>query len=1141
MCQNKKCSNCGTENRSIALFCKQCGMTLPVSALASNRVDDLMPKVIGHQQVKELLDSIITTHRNQIARGIKKVRNNDLLLLGGSGTGKSLIVREMAHLLCEKGILLKEEPIILNAMTTLQAYLNEAEKHMEELSGALLCIDSFQGLARRAKDGGSITEMERLYEIKNMIEDKGANIMIVIAGIDNGDITSYLKNNNNIAANFKHRVDLQDYSVDELVDLTLYNLSSIYGMKASVESAKKMGRIYKQMFVDKDSLLEQNGKFVQKYVERIFDKSQQRDPLSTMILPDDIDGKEYVKKTYEEAIAELDNYVGIDEIRKEIKSIHDSIETAMEDEEDYVLGNHYLFLGNPGTGKTTVARILSNVLTALEALPIGHIVEVDRSQMVSSYLGGTARTVASIVKKAIGGILFIDEAYTLIKDENDSYGKEAVDTLLKLMEDNRGKFVVIAAGYTNEMRRFVDSNPGLPSRFNKTIIFRDYNPDELTQIFKNMCAAGNHPYIIDAKYEPHLLSYFKSIFNQKGRDFANARTVRNLYKQAIERHNTRVEELRAQGIDVSALKRVLTREDIVGSQSNELSIDEAMAKLSELVGMKDVKEKVAALKSTLEIERERIERGLLDPQNTPQHIVITGNPGTGKTTVARLLGSIFHAIGLLPSDKVIEKEAKDLKSSYVNDTAKRMNDAVDEAMGGILFIDEAYMLMDVDATGQGDKTGKEAVGALITRMMNDAGKFVLVMAGYPKKMNEFVDKANEGFRRRFRAFLNIDDYTAEELYQIFLLKSNKQHFKLTDEADRLLKIKIEQMVDTKSENFGNAGEIDKLINSVVECQSIRLHKLLSSCQQLDNETMQTIEAEDIPIKRPKKLDTSSILARLDDYVGLDGVKNELRNIVNSINFNKKLSEIQEKPVSMPLDHYVFMGNPGTGKTTIAQMMADILYSMELLPSNNLVEVKREDLVAGYLGQTAPNVKRVVQSALGGVLFIDEAYALVQGGNDSFGMEAVNALLTLLLTYKNKFVCIVAGYTSNMNDFLHKNPGLSSRFTKKIMFEDYTPEELTKIFENKVQQTLYSLQSKAKIAVYEFFKEIYIRKDEHFGNARTVGNFFELVKTAHSNSFADSCQLDEIKDQARFTELTVEDILNAKSAYEQEFNSLSILQ
>lgn len=1091
-----ECSKCGGKNRAEANFCKWCGTQLVSEQdIAAAKI---MPDVIGLTTFKDVVRNIVETHRAQTMRGIKRIRDNDMIITGNAGTGKTFAVKKMTKVLHDNGILKNPVPVILNATTTLTSYLNEVDQHLDELKGSLLCVDAFQGVAHEARQGGALSVMDRLFEVKNMIKDEGELLMIVICGIDNGDITTYLRNNRNIAGNFRFMVQFPDFSLDEMVEMCSKILGDTYTMTLSDEARGKVKRVLKQKLLDNDEKIKTNGKFLQKFVDDIFDAAQKRDDSDSCIQPEDVRGKEYIQKTYEEAVAELDKYVGIDEIRSEIKSIGDSIQSARDEGEDYSLANHYLFLGNPGTGKTTIARTLSNVLTALEALPVGHIVEVDRSQLVSKYVGETPQMVTKAVDKAMGGILFIDEAYTLIKDSNDSYGREAVDTLLKLMEDRRGKIIVIAAGYANEMRRFIDSNPGLKSRFNKTINFRDYKPDELKEIFMRMLSSGRRQYTLEPSCEEHLLPYFMSIYNQRGKDFANARTVRNVFEQAVERHNSRIERLKAEGNDVTDEKNVLTREDVEGDSMMNVTADEAMEALDELIGMESVKKAIHDLKANLEIERERIERGLMDPKNSLQHIVLTGNPGTGKTTVAKMLGSIFHAIGLLPTDKVVEKEAKNLKSSYQNETAKLMNDAVDEAMGGILFIDEAYMLMTIDGSGQVDKTGAEAVGALITRMLNDAGKFVLVMAGYPREMEEFIDKANPGFRRRFRAILHIDDYTADELYRIFMLKAKKLKWNMSPEAEHTLKLKIDQMVNTKGDTFGNAGEMDKLLAAVTDRQAKRLSEAHLNGEELTDDKLMEIVEDDIPYEKPQELDPNKILAKLDNFVGLNSVKNEIRTIVNTLNVYKQMAEVLGKTVDLKLDHYVFMGNPGTGKTTIAQMMADVFHSMGLLPSNKLIAVERKDLVAGYLGQTAPKVNRAVQSALGGVLFIDEAYALVQGENDTFGLEALNTLLPLLLTYKNKFICIVAGYTDCMEDWLHNNPGLTSRFTKRINFEDYTPEELTQIFKLKVNGEGLNMNEEAEEAVFDYFDILYSRRDAHFGNARTAGNFFEKVKATHSN-------------------------------------------
>ena len=224
-----------------------------------------------------------------------------------------------------------------------------------------------------------------------------------------------------------------------------------------------------------------------------------------------------------------------------------------------------------------------------------------------------------------------------------------------------------------------------------------------------------------------------------------------------------------------------------------------------------------------------------------------------------------------------------------------------------------------------------------------------------------------------------------------------------------------------------------------------------------------------------------------------------------------------------LDHYIFTGNPGTGKTTVAQMMADIFFALGMLPTNKLVEVTRKDLVMGYLGQTAINVERVVKSAMGGVLFIDEAYALKQSENDSFGQEAIDTLLPMLLTYKNKFICIAAGYTREMRHWLATNSGLTSRFTETIEFPDYQPDELAEIFLMKARKEKYVLDPDAEQAMRQYFKDLFEHRDQNFGNAREVGNFFNKVKKRLSTRLASLDVLAPDFDDSLLSRIILDDI------------------
>ena len=241
------------------------------------------------------------------------------------------------------------------------------------------------------------------------------------------------------------------------------------------------------------------------------------------------------------------------------------------------------------------------------------------------------------------------------------------------------------------------------------------------------------------------------------------------------------------------------------------------------------------------MDKEMMEMGIADAEVTPVHIVLTGNPGTGKTTIACKLGEVFKAIGLLPTDKVVEKERKHLISTYQNETAKLVDKACDEAMGGILFIDEAYALMPISAGGSKDQTGVEAVEALMTRMVKDAGKFVVICAGYRAEMEEFVNNANPGFRRRFSNFLHIEDYSADQLICIYRSLIRKKGNILTPDAEEMLIKLVDEMVTSKDENFGNAGEMVKLFEKTKARRANRLAQLHAGGQTLTREMYLTIE------------------------------------------------------------------------------------------------------------------------------------------------------------------------------------------------------------------------------------------------------------------------------------------------------------
>ncbi len=713
-------------------------------------------------------------------------------------------------------------------------------------------------------------------------------------------------------------------------------------------------------------------------------------------------------------------------------------------------------------------------------------------QSVKDKIRAIIRNVKNYVNKAMGGVLFIDEAYALkgCGDGKGGYGMDALNTLLSILENRKGEFVCIMAGYTKEMGELVRMNPGISSRCNITIEFPDYNAKELEQLFRMYLEHNDEKttFTLDPKAEEMLPKVFEKMYLKRTDTFGNARAVRNLFDLAIERHSQR-----------GAGDDVLSYADIVGEESTkEISVEDVMKELDGFVGMKAVKDAIRRIAQEIAVQKQLIEMGEAAEGLTKYNFILTGNPGTGKTSVANTLGKIFRALGVTSTDRVTKKEPKDIISQYTGESAKNMDAAITEAMGGVLFIDEAYGLNPVDATGQSTSPeGKKALEVLMTRMENEAGKFVVVCAGYPKEMADFLG-ANPGLTRRFSHTIHIDDYSAEELLEIYerAAKARKYNFSLADETVRMKALNMFQgMVAMKNDKFGNAGEA---IKKVAETKTNINNRLKSiPFEQWTPELVRTALAEDIPYEEPEKVSIDKCLEELNALVGLEGVKSSLTKLAHTINNEIESAKLEGRRPEIPLGHYLFLGNPGTGKTTVARLMGKILYSMGALPSPKVIEVDKSNLVGRYIGETPAITSHVIDSAMGGILFIDEAYQLSSEGYEGgYGKEALETLLKRLEDDRGKFVCIAAGYTHEMQTFINSNSGIPSRFPKRnwITFEDYNPEELFQIFMIHARKGGYTLDPMAENAVKAKLTQMYNNRNRMFGNGREARTLFDDVKS-----------------------------------------------
>ena len=548
------------------------------------------------------------------------------------------------------------------------------------------------------------------------------------------------------------------------------------------------------------------------------------------------------KESVEDVLAELDSLVRLEGVKAEVKRI---VNLAKVNEARRAQGlkvppmtYHMVFTGNPGTGKTTVARIVARAFRALGIAKGGQLVETDRSGLVGRYAGETAVKTNAKVDEAIGGILFVDEAYQLANSDSDDYGKEAIATLLKRMEDDRDKLIVIAAGYTDEMRDFLDANSGLRSRFSKTIEFADYTAKELAAIFRSM--AKKNEFVLAADLEEGLDAAMAKLTAKRDRTFGNARFVRQLFEDATGRQANRLAE--SGNLDADALKTLVLADLGLGERKTDVrapTVDEVLAELDSLVGLKPVKDELRRLIATVRANKMREEKGLENNVTMSYNFVFTGNPGTGKTTVARILGKAFRALGVLDRANFVETDRSGLVAKYEGQTAAKTNKLIDSAMGGILFIDEAYQLNQ----GENDQYGSEAVATLLKRMEDARGSMVVIIAGYSNEMKKFME-INSGLESRFNRTIEFPDYSAKELAEIYRSMAKKAKYRLSDDVEHWLVPYISMLTEKRDKNFGNARWARNLFEKTVERQALRVTDL----KDPSAEELQTLRLKDLGVK-----------------------------------------------------------------------------------------------------------------------------------------------------------------------------------------------------------------------------------------------------------------------------------------------------
>lgn len=521
---------------------------------------------------------------------------------------------------------------------------------------------------------------------------------------------------------------------------------------------------------------------------------------------------------------------------------------------------------------------------------------------------------------------------------------------------------------------------------------------------------------------------------------------------------------------------------------------DARRAIESMIGLAKVKTAIAELADFVEVSAQRRRLGLGGSGVITLHSLFLGKPGTGKTTVARHFGAVLHALDVLPSARVVTVERKDLVGEHIGETAQKTRRKIEEALGGVLFVDEAYALARDPSDGR--DFGVEAIDTLITQMEDRRGEFVVIAAGYPTKMLDFI-KSNPGLKDRFAYTFDFEDYRPEELLEIFRRRIESEGFTVARETEALVAEEFRGLYANRTETFSNGRLVRNLVERITVSHAQRIAR--TPYEERSKEMLSEITAADVgPLLkhasgfRPAE-SIEAVLSDLDGLVGLGAVKAQVRRIADIVAVAQERRRLGMPGMATPVLHSVYLGNPGTGKTTVARLMGRAFKALGVLERSDVVEAKRADLVAGYIGQTATKTRKVIESAMGGVLFIDEAYALTSSSQNDFGQEAIDTLLVEMDNRRHSLVVIVAGYPEPMQAFLNANPGLRSRFTQNLVFEDYRSEDMAEIFYDFAEAEGLSASDAARGRLGETLTGLHDRRDASFGNGRAVRNLFDAVK------------------------------------------------
>lgn len=819
------CARCSTANRDEARYCKGCGERLPIRG---DPFGDLVEvDALGAAIGRQLSDAVVVRRQGHAARSHR-------LILGSPGAGTSRLARAIAECAEQVGLAKRGATVV----TAREIRTQKPEDLLNAAAGGTLIVEQAHRLlpAPDVPSGGE----QALFDLLDALANRGdgSDPLLLVTGVP-GPFASFLRGDSALPRHFGEIVRLNDWSAETLAEVCRRRFTQLGWTMDEATDSRLAARC--RFLVNSVDLPRRHGHAAEELVQLTTQGARARQSVvgDGALAPEDIAGPVDEPVSLDELFAQLDALKGIDAVREQLKQIIRAAQARKaRDPGRPVLDGHMLLMGNAGTGKTTIAKLLPRLLCRAGILPTERLVEyANPASLQSGYVGQTSGRVNEAIDKARGGVLFLDEAHQMADSGGHNYQREILNTLLPRLENERGQFLCVLGGYTSSVPAVLALDQGMPSRFPEhyRVLLANYDAETLSAIYLGMAKDAGKSLTPGAEHRMRQLMRLLRRWALPA--FANARGAREFLSACIARQVART------GDDPAADPNLLTEDDILlprgaTSKTPELALAEAESKLGAMVGQPRLRDVIARLRGNLLLWRAELEEGA-DVAPPLEHILLQGSPGTGKTTVARIMGSLLYGLGMLPRPHVEEVRGTELIKGIQGAAAQAVRELVERAIGGVLFLDEVSGLL-------GQPQGVDVARELLPHLVDAKGRFVMIVAGYPHVIDGFL-ALDDGLARRFGTVLELQDYSPEDVHSITRQVMLDAGLTLTPEADAALLVLLRSESAARLLPSRNASMAQVIVSATRDRLASRLAPRLSrDLASVSTQERRLVLAEDVP-------------------------------------------------------------------------------------------------------------------------------------------------------------------------------------------------------------------------------------------------------------------------------------------------------